>query len=141
MKMFRYVLDRTDLDVVLSYNHYTLQNTMFAELVPYLKTKGVGIMNAAPFSARLLTNTSLPKWHKATPEVRAVAKKAADHCAVRGIDIAQLAVQFSIENEDMTTCIIGSANPDNVRKWVSWADAPLDRSLLTEVQEIAQTNS
>src|SRR3954467_4492351 len=35
MKAFRYVLDRTDLDVVLSYNHYTLQNTMFGDLVPY----------------------------------------------------------------------------------------------------------
>src|SRR5436305_1995826 len=60
MKMFKYVLDRTDLDVVLSYNHYTLQNTMLADLVPYLKSKGAGIMNAAPFSARLLTNATLP---------------------------------------------------------------------------------
>ena len=67
MKIFRYVLDRTDLDVILSYNHYTLQNTMLADLVPYLKGKGVGIMNAAPFSARLLTNAPLPPWHKATP--------------------------------------------------------------------------
>ena len=71
MAMFRYILDRTDLDVILSYNHYTLQNTMLADLVPYLQSKGVGIMNAAPFSARLLTNAPLPPWHKATPEVRA----------------------------------------------------------------------
>src|SRR5512135_602258 len=41
MKIFRFVLDQTDLDVVLSYNHYTLQNTMFADLVPYLKAKNV----------------------------------------------------------------------------------------------------
>ena len=91
MKIFRYVLDRTDLDVILSYNHYTLQNTMLADLVPYLKSKGVGIMNAAPFSARLLTNSPLPPWHKATPEVRAICRKAAEHCAARGVDIAQLA--------------------------------------------------
>ena len=136
MNAFRYVLDLTDLDVILSYNHYTLQNTMLAEMVPYLKSKGVGVMNAAPFSARLLTNQPLPPWHKATPEVRALCKKAADHCAVRGVDIAQLAVQFSVANEDMTTCIVGSANPDNVRKWVAWADAPLDQNLLTEVLAI-----
>src|SRR5438270_8172046 len=54
MKLFRFVLDRTELDVILSYNQYTLQNTRFAdELVPYLQSKGVGIMNAGPFSARL----------------------------------------------------------------------------------------
>src|SRR5205809_87762 len=40
MNIFRYVLDRTNLDVVLSYNHYTPQNTMLAELVPYLKAQG-----------------------------------------------------------------------------------------------------
>lgn len=136
MKMFRYVLDRTDLDVVLSYNHYTLQNTMFADLVPYLKSKGVGIMNAAPFSARLLTNQPLPPWHKATPEVRACARRAAEHCTSRGVDIAQLALQYSIANEDMTTCVVGSANPANVGKWVEWADAPLDKSLLDEVLAI-----
>src|SRR5215210_9297936 len=136
MKMFRYVLDRAPLDVILSYNHYTLQNTMLADLVPYLKAKGVGIMNAAPFSARLLTNAPLPPWHKATDEVRAVCRRAAEHCASRGVDIAQLALQFSLAHPGMATCIVGSANPENVRKWVEWADQPLDQGLLNEVLEI-----
>ncbi|MEZ6058158.1 MAG: aldo/keto reductase [Planctomycetaceae bacterium] len=136
MKMFRFILDQTDLDVVLSYNHYTLQNTMYGDLVPYLKEKGVGIMNAAPFSARLLTNAPLPPWHKATPLVREVAAKAAKHCEQAGIDIAQLALQFSIANPEMTTCITGSANPARVRQWADWANQPLDETLLKEVQEI-----
>src|SRR3954468_7174856 len=136
MKMFRYVLDRTDLDVVLSYNHYTLQNTMFGELVPYLKEKGVGIMNAAPFSARLLTNAPLPPWHKATPEVRAVCRRAAEHCQSKGVDIAQLALQFSIRNPDMATCVTGSADPGRVRQWAEWAAKPIDQQLLNEVLEI-----
>jgi len=136
MAMFRYILDRAGLDVILSYNHYTLQNTMLAELVPYLKGKGVGIMNAAPFSARLLTNAPLPAWHKATPEVRAVARRAAEHCASKGVDIAQLALQFALANEDMATCVVGSANPENVRKWAEWADRPIDQALLAEVLAI-----
>jgi L-galactose dehydrogenase len=136
MKIFRWVLERANLDVVLSYNHYTLQNTMLADLVPLLKQKGVGIMNAAPFSARLLTNQRLPSWHKATPEVREVARRAAEHCQQRGVDIAQLAVQFSIRHPDMATCIVGSANPANVRKWVQWAEKPVDQQLMNEVQSI-----
>src|SRR5215207_8525566 len=78
MKAFTYVLDRAPLDVVLSYNHYTLQNTMFGDLVPYLQQKGVGVMNAAPFSARLLTNAPLPRWHKATEQVRGLCRQAAE---------------------------------------------------------------
>src|SRR3954454_12114191 len=138
MKIFRYVLDRTDLDVILSYNHYTLQNTMFADLVPELKQRGVGIMNAAPFSARLLTAAPLPSWHKATPEVRAICRQAAEHCAARGTDIAKLALQYSLDHPDLATCIVGSANPENVRKWAEWAEQPIDRTLLQEVLAILQ---
>ncbi len=136
MKIFRAILDRTELDIILSYNHYTLQNTMLADLVPYLQARGVGILNAAPFSARLLTNSTLPAWHKATPEVRAICRRAAEHCTARGVDIAQLALQYSLANEELASCIVGSANPDNVKKWVEWSNLPLDRQLLSEVLEI-----
>ena len=136
MKMFKYVLANADIDVVLTYNHYTLQNDMALELVPICKEKGVGLMNAAPFSARLLTSAPLPEWHKATPEVREIAKKASDHCTAAGIDIAQLALQFSIANQDFTTCVTGSANPDRVSQWVDWANQPMDETLLAEVLEI-----
>lgn len=136
MKMFQYVLDRAPLDVVLSYNHYTLQNTMLADLVPYLKSKDVGIMNAAPFSARLLSNAPLPPWHKATPQVRAVAKQAAELCAARGSDIAKLALQFSIANPDLATCVTGSANPHRVKEWAAWAAEPIDAQLLADVQAV-----
>src|SRR5881296_4050528 len=100
-KIFRFICDRTDVDCVLSYNQYTLQNTRFAdETIPYLKTKGVGIMNAGPFSARLLTNAPLPKWLKEPEDVKAAARRAAAHCAKKGVDLAQLALQFSIANPD-----------------------------------------
>ncbi len=136
MHIFRWILERADLDVVLSYNHYTLQNTMFGGLVPYLKHRGVGVMNAAPFSARLLTNAPLPKWHKATPTVREACAKAAAHCASRGVDIAQLALQFSIAHPDITTCVTGSANPERVREWARWAAEPMDQTLVDEVLQI-----
>ena len=138
MKIFKFILNQTDLDVVLSYNHYTLQNTMFGDLVPYLKQKNVGIMNAAPFSARLLTNATLPPWHKATPLVRETTKKAAEHCSSNGVDIAQLALQFSVANRDMTTCVTGSANPNRIAQWAEWLDQPLDQQLVSDVQKILE---
>jgi aryl-alcohol dehydrogenase-like predicted oxidoreductase len=136
MKMFKYVLDRAEIDVLLTYNHYTLQNDMAQELVPLCRAKGVGLMNAAPFSARLLTTAPLPAWHKAPDDVRTVARAAAEHCAKRGTDIAKLALQYSIANPDFTTCVTGSANPERVKKWVAWAAESIDEQLLTEVQEI-----
>ena len=137
MKIFRYVLDRAPLDCVLSYNQYTLQNTRLAdELVPYLKERGVGIINAGPFSARLLTNAPLPAWLKESEQVKAVARRAAAHCASKGTDIARLALQFSLANPDITSTVAGSANPANIRQWAQWAAEPLDDKLLAEVQAI-----
>ena len=136
MKMFKYVADRAPLDVILSYNHYTLQNTMLADLMPYLNSKNIGVMNAAPFSARLLTSAPLPKWHKAPPHVREIAARAARHCADKGADIATLALQYSIANQDMTTCITGSASPQRIAQWAQWAAQPIDQSLLDEVLQI-----
>ena len=138
MNIFKYVLEKTHLDVILSYNHYTLQNTMLADLVGFLKSKDVGIMNAAPFSARLLTNAPLPEWHKATDEVREICRKAAEHCQNAGTDIAKIALQYSINHPEMATCITGSANPSRVRQWCEWADEPIDRTLMAEVLAILE---
>lgn len=136
MKMFKYILANAEIDCLLTYNHYTLQNDMALELVPLCEAKGVGLMNAAPFSARLLSNAPLPAWHKAPPMVREIARRAADHCAARGTDIAKLALQFSIANPAFATCVTGSADPGRVAQWVEWADQPIDETLLREVQDI-----
>jgi L-galactose dehydrogenase len=139
MKIFKFILDQTSVDCALSYNQYTLQNTRYAdEIVPYLKAKGVGVMNAGPFSARLLTNAPLPAWLKEPESVKAAARAAAQLCAQRGSDIAKLALQFSIANPDITTTVAGSANPDNIRKWAQWAAEPVDQQLLKEVLAIFQ---
>ncbi len=136
-KIFHFVADQTDIDCVLSYNQYTLQNTRFAdETVPYLKDKGIGAMNAGPFSARLLTNAPLPAWLKEPEAVKAAARQAAELCASRGVDIAQLALQFSIAHPDITTTVAGSANPQNIRNWAKWAAEPIDQQLLADVQAI-----
>ncbi|MES2476204.1 MAG: aldo/keto reductase [Verrucomicrobiota bacterium] len=136
LKTFHTVLDHVenDIDCVLSYNRYTLQNTSFADdLLPRLEAKGIGAMNAGPFSARLLTNSELPEWLKEPDDVKAAARAAAKLCDSRGVDIAQLALQFSCEHPGLATTIAGSANPANIRKWAEWLEQPIDRELLAEV--------
>jgi aryl-alcohol dehydrogenase-like predicted oxidoreductase len=76
-KIFRTVCEQFEVDCVLNYNQYTLQNTRFAdETIPYLKHTDIGVMNAGPFSARLLTDAPLPHWLKEPDEVRSAAREA-----------------------------------------------------------------
>ncbi|MEX1114719.1 MAG: aldo/keto reductase [Akkermansiaceae bacterium] len=139
LKTFNTVLDHVedDIDCVLCYNRYTLQNTSFVDdLLPRLAAKNIGAMNAGPFSARLLTNAPLPDWLKEPEEVKAAARAAAKLCDDRGVDIAQLAIQFSCEYPGLATTIAGSANPSNIRKWAEWLELPIDRALLADVLAI-----
>ncbi len=138
MKIFQEMLSRTDLDVILTYNHYTLQNDMALTLVEPCRQKNVGLINAAPFSARLLTSSPLPAWHKSTPEVRQVAARAAEHCQQAGTDIAKLALQYSVANPAFTSCITGSASPQRVAQWCDWIEEPMDQKLVDEVKQILQ---
>lgn len=139
MKTFHTVLDHIEdtCDCVLSYNQYTLQNTLFEEsLLPRLLEKNIGAINAGPFSARLLTNAPLPDWLKEPEEVKTAARQAAKLCEDRGIDIAQLALQFSCAQQDIASTVAGSANPENIKKWAQWLTEPTDPTLLEEVQAI-----
>jgi aryl-alcohol dehydrogenase-like predicted oxidoreductase len=136
-KIFRFVCERAAVDCALNYNQYTLQNTRFAsETIPFLAARGVGVMNAGPFSARLLTDAPLPAWLKEPESVKAAARRAAELCRARGSNIAKLALQFALANPAIATTVAGSANPANVRAWAAWAAEPIDEELLREVRVI-----
>lgn len=136
MKMFKYILDNSEIDTLLTYNHYTLQNDMALELVPLCQQRGVGLQNAAPFSARLLADAPLPGWSKYPATLRDAKERAVQRCREAGSDLAKLALQFSIANPDFATCVTGSANPERVKQWIEWVNEPIDQSLLSDVLEI-----
>lgn len=139
MKTFNIVLDHIEdtCDCVLSYNQHTLQNTAFTEnLLPRLNEKKIGAINAGPFSARLLTKAPLPDWLKEPEEVKAAARAALKLCDENGVDLAQLALQFSCAHPEISSTVAGSANPENIKKWAKWLSEPIDRSLLSKVQAI-----
>ena len=140
MKMFRYILEHADdasdshIDCLMTYNHLTLQNDMAKTLVEPCREQGVGLMNAAPFSARLLTDAPLPDWHKAPPKVRQVCAEAARIAREAGSDIAKLALQYSLSQPEFATTVTGSANPRRVAQWAEWAAEPIDTDLMDRVR-------
>lgn len=137
--IFPSILDRVGSDVVetvLSFCHYELNDTSLTGLVPYLKEKGVGLINASPTGMGLLTERGAPDWHPADETIRQGCRKAVQHCAAKGVDIVKLAVQFCVANPDIATTLVGTARPENIRDNIAYANEPLDEDLLAEVLEI-----
>jgi aryl-alcohol dehydrogenase-like predicted oxidoreductase len=132
-----YAIENYDIDVTLNYNHYTLQNRrLTTELLPLLQDRQIGVINAAPFAQRLLTHTELPLWHPADNTTREYCRKAVLHCKSNRINPARLCVQFSTRHPDLSTCVIGTGNPDEVREWHEWLNQSYDEQRIREVQQI-----
>jgi len=138
LHIFDYILQRADVDTILSYNHYSINDTTLLRLLPVLKAKGVGVINASPLSQGLLSNRGTPVWHPAPPAVKEACAKAAAWCKEQGHDIAKLAVQFSVSDPEITTTLVGTADPDNIKKNVAWVEEPIDQALLQKVSAMLQ---
>jgi L-galactose dehydrogenase len=136
LKIFRYILTRADVDVFLTYCHYTLWDNSAAGLVSELEGKNLGVINAGALGMGLLSRHGPPTWHPATAQIKAVCAQAVAYCAARGIDIAELAVQFAVANVRFHTTLVGTADPDEVRRNVQAVGKPVDRGLLEEVQNV-----
>lgn len=138
LAVFEKSLAYRELDAVLSYCHYSLNDSSLLEVVPLLEQKQVGLVNASPLSMGLLSTRPAADWHPAGADIREICKKAAEHCAAKGADITKLAVQYSTANDCIPTTLVSSANPDNIRKNIEWANEPIDEELLNEVLTILE---
>jgi L-galactose dehydrogenase len=139
LKVFPSILDRVGqgvVETILSFCHYELNDTSLADLVPYFREKGVGVINASPTGMGLLTERGAPAWHPASKAIQTGCRKAVEHCNARGVDIVKLAVQFCVANPDITTTLVGTARPQNIRDNIAHANEPMDETLLAEVLEI-----
>lgn len=145
LSIFTYVLDRVppgSVDVILSYCHYSINDTTLIDLVPYLKGKGVGIITASPLAMGLLTEGGPPDWHPASPELKSACRAATVHCKEKGKNISKLALQYSLRNEDISTVLVGMNSVRQVEENVSAAlellSTGIDGDLLSEVEAILQ---
>lgn len=136
LALFEQLLPQVDVDAIISYCHYSLNDDSLLDLLPLLDARGVGLVNASPLSMGLLSTRGTPDWHPASAEIKEACLKAARLCAERGADIAKLAVQYSTSYERIPTTLVSTANPDNIASNAAWVDEPIDHALLADVLEV-----
>ncbi|MBD3922358.1 aldo/keto reductase [Paenibacillus sp. PR3] len=138
LQLFESFLPNVEIDAIISYCHYSLNDTSLETLLPLLQKREVGLVNASPLSMGLLGTRGTPDWHPASEQVKALCKQAADYCASQGEDIAKLAVQFSTRNTQVPTTLVSTANPANIVKNAAWVDEPTNEQLLRQVIAILE---
>lgn len=136
LNIFPKVIDQVGpgtVETILSFCHYELNDTSLESVLPYMKEKQVGVINASPTGMGVLTPRGAPDGHPASPEIIAGCRCAVEYCESIGADIVKLAVQYSISLPEIATTLVGTANPDNIRRNVAYAEEPIDQELLDQV--------
>lgn len=141
LRHFKYVIDNVPagtVESVLSFCHYCLNDDALADYLDYFESRGIGVINASPFSMGLLTERGAPDWHPAPRPLQDLCRKAVAHCKAKGKSIEQLAVRYAVDNPRIATTLFSTTRSESVLQNIAWADAPLDAALLEEVQSILE---
>lgn len=135
----KYVIEHVPagtVESVLCFCHYSLNDEMLNDYFDFFEANNIGIINASPLSMGLLSSRGAPEWHPAPKSLIDACQKAVAHCNAKNYPIEKLAIQYSISNPRIATTLFSSANPDNVKKNLEFANAPIDWDLVKEVQDI-----
>ena len=134
--MMNAAMTLTDIDVCLTYAHATLlDDTLQREIAPVAVSRGIGLINSAAVSLGLLTpgGSNIQTAHPATAVIREAAARMIELCANRGVDIAFVANQFSLQRSGCATTLIGTAKSHHLRSAADAVDAPLDEELVEDL--------
>jgi L-galactose dehydrogenase len=134
--LWQRILRDMPVDAVLIHNHYCLNDDRLLELLPLAQKNDVGLVNASPYASGLLTDRGPADWHPATPEDRAVFRKAAEFCRAEGTSISKIAFQFSSQNPAIPTTMFSTANRVSLNRSLQWYEEPLDLAMVTRVIEM-----
>jgi len=125
------------VESILCFCHYSLNDDMLTDYLDYFEQRGIGVINASPFSMGLLSSRGAPDWHPAPESLRDACKRAAEYCAAQGYPIEELAIQFAVSlSPRIATTLFSSASPENVLRSISYVEKPIDWQLVEKVKEI-----
>ena len=137
LHMLRSVAEAVEVDTILSYCRYDLLDTSLDDvLTPFARSRGIGLINASPLHMRLLTDKDAPDWHPAPEAVVRTAREAARYCRERGVDIADLALQFALQHGYVATTLVGMSKVEHVERNVAAVGQAPDPDLLAGVLKI-----
>lgn len=124
------------VESILNFCHYTLNDDALEDYLGFFEMYGVGVINASPLSMGLLSQRGVPVWHPAPKPLVKACQRAAEFCREKGYPIEKLAIQYSVSCPRIVSTLFSSANPDNVRRNIEWANEEPDWDLVREVKEI-----
>jgi D-threo-aldose 1-dehydrogenase len=127
-------------DAVLSHNRYTLVDRSADALFDLAHSRGMAVLNAAPYGSGMLAKGP-DQWTKymyreAEPELVARVRRIAQICNSYSVPLAAAALQFSLRDPRITSTVVGMARPERLAQTVELAHYAIPDALWAEIETI-----
>ena len=134
-----------DLDVVLTHNRFTLVNRNAEAMIDYCVSKGIAVLNAAPYGGGAFAKGSLamPKYayRDAPADTLAAIRQVEAICARHSVPPGAAALQFSMRDKRITSTVVGVGKPERVAETLEWASWPIGEDVWAELATVPHSTA
>ncbi len=127
-------------EAAISHNRYTLLNREAEPLWEACSSRGVAILNAAPYGSGLLAKgpRAYPRYMygQASPELLERAERMEAACERYGVPLAAAALQFSLCDARVASTIVGITRPERLEETLQLAQRPIPDALWADLNAI-----
>jgi D-threo-aldose 1-dehydrogenase len=129
-----------DFDALITHNRFTLANRSANEMLDLAKSRGIAVLNAAPYASGVLAkgSTVYPRYayQEASEEMLDPIRKIEAICTLHGVPPGAAALQFSLRDPRIASTICGVTKPERVKQTVNWARFPIPDEAWAELMAL-----
>ncbi len=120
-------------DAIISHNRFTLLNRNATAMFEFAKSRGLAVINAAPYASGILAKGAavqpLFAYQPADDTVISRVKAIEALCSKHGVPVGAAALQFSMRSPLIASTICGVSTPIRVQQTIDWAGHPIPDAL------------
>jgi D-threo-aldose 1-dehydrogenase len=130
-----------NFDAMITHNRFTLANRNAEAMISFAHSKGIAVLNAAPYAGGVLAkgSDSYPRYvyQEASEDVLDPIRRIEAICARHGVPPGAVALQFSMRDERITSTICGVSKPERVAQTLEWARYPVPEAVWEELASLS----
>src|SRR5215212_1175131 len=134
------MLHEWEFDALITHNRFTLVNRNAEEMIDFAHSKGIAVLNAAPYASGIFAkgSSAYPRYvyQEATAEVLDPVRRVEALCAEHGVPPGAVALQFSLRDERIASTICGVSRPERVEQTLEWAQCPIPDAAWDELMSL-----
>ena len=129
-----------DFDAIITHNRFTLVNRNAEEMMDLAVSRGMAVLNAAPYASGVLAKGSATHkryvYQEASPEMLAPIRRIEDVCARHNIPPGAAALQFSLRDPRVASTVVGISKPERIAETIAWAQHPIPQAAWDELMAL-----